>query len=358
MSGGGGGDKTEAPTPKRIEEARKKGQIAKSQDLSGAVVMLAGLITLGSAGPGIVEHMRDVMTTTLQQTADPSIVSMGGLGTLLMRIGTHTALAVAPVAGACAAAAIIVNVGQSPPRPNLSLLKPDFKKLNPAAGFKNIYGKHAIAELIKNLAKVGIVAAIVAGALLPQVTSLGAMVGIGPDQLSHALAGQVSGLAKKAAFAYLGIGIADFIYQRRKHTKSLKMDKQEVKDEAKQQQLPAEVRSQIRRRQMAASRARMMGDVPTADVVVTNPTHFSVALRYDGTTPAPQVVAKGQDLIALKIREVAAEHGVPVVPDAPLARSLHATVEVGAQVPEELFEAVAQLLAFVYRVAAAQGATA
>jgi flagellar biosynthesis protein FlhB len=356
MAGGGGGDKTEAPTPKRLEEARKKGQVAKSQDLNGAVVLLAGLITLGSAGPGIVEHMRIVMTTTLQQTADPSMVTMAGLGTLLTRVGTHTALAIAPVAAVCAAAAIVINVGQAPPRPNLSLLKPDPKKLNPVNGFKQIYGKHAIAELIKNLCKVGIVAAIVAGALLPQVTSLGAMVGIGPEQLSHALAGQISSLAKKAAFAYLLIGVADFIYQRRRHTNSLKMDKQEVKDEAKQQQLPAEVRSQIRRRQMAASRARMMADVPTADVVVTNPTHYSVALRYDGSKPAPEVVAKGQDLIALKIREVAAEHGVPVVPDPPLARSLHATVEVGQQVPEELFEAVAQLLAFVYRVAAARRA--
>src|SRR3954466_3073054 len=352
----GGGDKTEAPTPKRLDEARKKGQVAKSQDLNGAVVMLAGLVTLSSAGPGMVGHMRVVMTSTLQQTADPSVVSLGGLGGLLTDVLTHTALAVAPVAGVCLTTAIVSTAGQVPPRLNLSLLKPDPKKLNPVNGFKQIYGKHAIAELIKNLCKVGIVAAIVAGALLPQLKTLGAMVGIGPEELSHALADQISSLAKKAAFAYLLIGLADFVYQRRKHTKSLKMDKQEVKEEAKQQQLPAEVRSQIRRRQMAASRARMMNDVPTADVVVTNPTHYSVALKYDGTKPAPEVVAKGQDLVALKIREVAAEHGVPVVPDPPLARSLHATVEVGQSVPEELFEAVAQLLAFVYRVAAARKA--
>jgi flagellar biosynthetic protein FlhB len=304
----------------------------------------------------MVEHIRVVMTTTLEQTADPSVVSMGGLGTLLTRVGTHMALAIAPVALVCLAAGVVANVGQAGLRPNLALLKPDPKKLNPVAGFKQIYGKHAIAELIKNLGKVGIVAAIVAGALLPQVTSLGAMVGIGPEQLSHALADQISSLAKKAGFAYLLIGLADFVYQKKKHMKSLKMDKQEVKDEGKQQQLPAEVRSQIRRRQMAASRARMMAEVPTADVVVTNPTHFSVALRYDGTKPAPEVVAKGQDLVALKIRELAAEHGVPVVPDPPLARSLHATVEVGSPVPEELFEAVAQILAYVYRVAAARKA--
>jgi flagellar biosynthetic protein FlhB len=132
------------------------------------------------------------------------------------------------------------------------------------------------------------------------------------------------------------------------------MDKQEVKDEAKSQELPAEVKGAMRRRQLAAARARMMGAVPTADVVVTNPTHFAVALKYDGTAPAPEVVAKGQDLLALKIREIAADHRVPVVENKPLARSLHASVEVGQHVPEELYEAVAQVLAYVYRIAAAR----
>src|SRR5436190_14041613 len=211
----GGGEKTEAPTPKRLDEARKKGQVAKSNDLNADVVMLAGLTALGSFGPGMVAQIRIVMTTTLEQTADPSVVSVGGLGGLLTSVFSHTAMAVAPVALVCVIAAIVVNAGQVPPRLNLSLLKPDPKKLNPVNGFKQIYGKHAIAELIKNLCKVGIVAAIVAGALLPQIKTLGAMVGIGPEQLSHALADQISALAKKAAFAYLMIGLADYVYQRK-----------------------------------------------------------------------------------------------------------------------------------------------
>jgi flagellar biosynthetic protein FlhB len=273
-----------------------------------------------------------------------------------MGAGTHLLLAVAPVALGCALAGVLVNVGQAGLKLNLSLLKPDAKKLNPAAGFKQIYGPNSIAELVKNLAKVAVVAAIVAAALLPQLTQMGAMVGISPQELSGALADQISSLAKRAAFAYLLIGIVDFVYQKKRLMKQLKMDKQEVKEEGKSQQLPAEVRGAIRRRQMEASRARMMAAVPTADVVVTNPTHYSVALKYDGTSLAPEVVAKGKDLVALKIRELAAEHRVPVVPDPPLARSLHATVEVGQQVPEELYEAVAQLLAFVYRVAAARRA--
>jgi flagellar biosynthetic protein FlhB len=129
------------------------------------------------------------------------------------------------------------------------------------------------------------------------------------------------------------------------------MDKQEVKEEMKGQDLPAEVKGAIRRRQREAARARMMAAVPDADVVVTNPTHYSVALKYDGRSAAPEVLAKGQDILALRIREIAAEAGVPIVPDPPLARSLHATVEVGQQIPEELFQAVAQVLAYVYRVA-------
>jgi len=129
------------------------------------------------------------------------------------------------------------------------------------------------------------------------------------------------------------------------------MDKQEVKEEAKQHALPAEVRSALRRRQLQAARARMMAAVPQADVVVTNPTHYAVALVYDGSKPAPEVIAKGQDLVAAQIRKIAEEHDVPIVPDPPLARSLHASVEVGQQIPEELFQAVAAVLAFVYRVA-------
>jgi flagellar biosynthetic protein FlhB len=254
----------------------------------------------------------------------------------------------------CLIAGLLVNIVQVGGKPHLAAAKPDPKRLNPISGFKNIYGPQALVEGAKSVLKVSVVAAIVAAALLPQLGEMAAMVGIEPIELSSRLVDSISSLAKQAAFAYLIIGFADYAWQRYRHMKSLKMDKQEVKDEAKQQELPAEVRGAIRRRQMAASRARMMGAVPTADVVVTNPTHFAVALKYDGTKPAPEVVAKGQDLVALKIREIAADHRVPVVEDKPLARSLYSSVEVGHIVPEELYEAVAQVLAYVYRVAAAR----
>ncbi|HEV7882526.1 MAG TPA: EscU/YscU/HrcU family type III secretion system export apparatus switch protein, partial [Solirubrobacteraceae bacterium] len=153
------------------------------------------------------------------------------------------------------------------------------------------------------------------------------------------------------AMAYLVIALVDFAWQRHRFEKQMKMAKEDVKQEHKGQEVSAEVRGAIRRRQMQGARARMMADVPGADVVVTNPTHFAVALRYGNDAPAPVVVAKGQDLIAARIRAIASEHDVPVISNPPLARALHASVEVNSEIPEEMFGAVAQLLAFVYRTA-------
>ena len=349
------GDKTEKPTPKRLDEARRKGNVAKSTDLNGAVVLMVGLFTLIITGHSTVSHVQEVMTSSLSQLQDPSVVSIDGIGQLMTGTGKQVLLACAPVALACMAAGVVVNIAQvGKPKLSFEGIKPQPKKINPVSGFKNIYGPNALVEGGKSLLKVAVVAVIVAMTLIPQLGSLGALVGMEPIQLTGKLVDTIASLAKRAAIAYLFIGFADFAWQKHRHIKSLKMDKQEVKDEAKQQELPAEVKGAMRRRQLAAARARMMAAVPTADVVVTNPTHFAVALKYDGTAPAPEVVAKGQDLVALKIREIAADHRVPVVENKPLARSLHASVEVGQQVPEELYEAVAQVLAYVYRVAAAR----
>jgi flagellar biosynthetic protein FlhB len=195
------------------------------------------------------------------------------------------------------------------------------------------------------------VGAVAAFALLPGLTGLAAMVGVEPAALGSFSGARALSIAERAAFAYVLIGLVDYAWKRRRHERQLRMTKQEVKDEARQHGISAEVKAAQRRRAMAAARARMMAAVPSADVVVANPTHFAVALRYDGTRTAPEVVAKGQDLIALQIRRVAEEHGVPVVTDPPLARALHASVEIGQVIPAELYAAVARVLAFVYRLA-------
>jgi flagellar biosynthetic protein FlhB len=347
----GGGDKTEKATPKRKEESRKKGQVAKSPDLNGAIVLLASLFALGIWGPHIWQEMGASMHSTLSMIATPDAMSGPGLGRLFMEGGRTTLLAVAPIAIVCLISGVVANVGQVGLKPSVHGLKPDFKRIDPLKGAKNLFGPNLLFEGAKNLTKVAIVGAITAFSVIPKLDDLAALVGMPPAALVSDLAQTVLGIAKRAAIAYILIGIIDFAYQRWRHEKSLKMDKQEVKEETKSFSSPPEVRAAMRRRQMSAARARMMADVPEADVVVTNPTHFAVALVYDGTKPAPEVLAKGQDLVAAQIRKIAAENGVPVISDPPLARSLHANVEVGHQVPEELFAAVAQLLAFVYRVA-------
>jgi flagellar biosynthetic protein FlhB len=305
----------------------------------------------------MVQHMADVMRQSIAQVATPDVVSSKGLSTILTGMAKTAALAVAPIAIACTMAGVATSVGMVGFKPSGQALKPDPKRLNPISGAKNIFGPNALVETVKSILKVGVVAGIVAVALLPKLPEFGGMVGISPVDFGTILAGDMSSLIKRAAFAYLLIGAADFAWQKRRHEKSMKMDKQEVKDEAKEQNTPAEVRSALRRRQMELSRKRMMADVPTADVVVTNPTHFSVALRYDPErADAPEVIAKGQDHLAMRIRELAREHNVPIVPDPPLARGIYASVDVGHQIPEEFFGAVAAVLAFVYRTAARRAA--
>jgi flagellar biosynthetic protein FlhB len=246
---------------------------------------------------------------------------------------------------------VVVNVMQVKWKPSTKTIKPDPKKLNPISGAKNLFGPNMLFETGKNIVKVSIVGAIVAYAVIPKLGELAGLVGLPPGDLMSQLVMNVLAIAKRAAIAYLMIGIVDYIYQRWRTEKGMKMDKNEVKEEQKSFAPPAEVRAAMKQRQREVARARMMSAVPEADVVVTNPTHYAVALKYDGDKTAPEVVAKGKDLIAAQIRKIAGENDVPVISDPPLARSLHASVEVGRQIPEELYAGVAQLLAFVYRVA-------
>lgn len=345
-------DRTEKATPKHRNEARKKSPPPKSSDLNGAIVLLAGFVAVLALGGTIVSSAAGAMRSAFGAIADPRIVTSGaGLHSLMELILTVMLAAVAPVAAVCVAAGVISNVAQVGWHPSLSQLAPRFSRINPVAGAKNLFGPQVAFSTAKSVAKVAVVGIVVAMTLIPQLTGLAAGVGTTPGALGMLVSSSIRSIVERAAAAYLLIGIADMVYSRRRYEKNLKMTRQEVKDEARQHSLPPEVRSAIRRRQIQAARARMMAAVPTADVVVTNPTHFAVALIYDGTKTAPEVVAKGQDLVAKQIRDLAEQHGVPVVQDPPLARTLHASVEIGQLVPEQLWQAVAQLLAFVYRLA-------
>jgi flagellar biosynthetic protein FlhB len=351
-------NKTEKATPKKREDARRKGQVARSQDLNGAVVMLASVLALSAFGPGVYRRMAEATVGILDLIKEPSVVDRKGVGRLFVEIGGHVLGATAPIVLVCALAGVAANVLQVGFKPSTHALKPDFKKLNPMTGLKNLVSPNSAVEAVKSTLKVAAVGAIVALALFPKLDEMAGLVGMPADAFLPALATLVLQIAQRAALAYLAIAAADFFWQRHRFDKNLRMDKEEVKQEHKQQELPNEIRSAQRRRAMELARARMMDAVPTADVVVTNPTHYSVALKYDAENPAPIVVAKGTDHLALRIRRAAAEYGVEVVPDPPLARALYASVDVGRMIPEEMFAAVAQLLAYVYKVAGARRAAA
>jgi len=344
-------NRTEKATPRHREDARKRGQVVRSPDLGGAVVLLSGVLMIAMLGAHMAEALARCMTAMLGTTSRPQLVtSAAGLHELL-KITLSTALGTAaPVAGACFAAALVSGAAQLG-RPRLTALRVDVHRISPRKGAKNLFGPNAIFETGKALVKVGIVGAIAAISLIPNIAGLASQVGMGPLALGASAGGKALEVAEHAAFAYLLVGAVDYAWRRHRHERSLRMTKQEVKEEERRYTIAAEVKQALRRRQLQAARARMMASVPDADVVVVNPTHFAVALSYDGTKPAPEVLAKGRDLIAAQIRRVAEENDVPVVPDAPLARALYSSTEIGQVIPAELYVAVARVLAFVYRVA-------
>jgi flagellar biosynthetic protein FlhB len=346
------GDRTEKATPKHRERARKKGQVARSSDVGGSLVLAGGLFAITLIGPAVVHSSQAAFREILAEIAAPArATSAAGLHSL-MDVGLTTIGAtVGPIAAICLGAGLLAGAAQVGFRPAPKALALDFKRINPISGARNLFGPNLIFEALKAVAKVTGVAAVAALAIVPGINALASEVGIPPGALGLIMGRRGMEIAQHATFAYLVIAALDYGWQRRRHERGLRMTKQELKDEVRQYALPAEVKAALRRRQMFAARKRMMAAIPDADVVVANPTHFAVALRYDGTHAAPEVVAKGKDLIALQIRRVAGEHDVPIVSDPPLARALHASCEIGQVIPEELYAAVARVLAFVYRVA-------
>ena len=348
-------NKTEKATAKKRGDARKKGQVARSADVNGAFVLVASVLAMSAFAPAMFRRMQEATVSVLSWVSSPDVVDRRGVGELFMTAGGHVAAATAPIVLFCALGGVIASVLQVGLKPTpQALWQP--KRMNPLGGLKNLFNPSSAVEAVKSTLKIGAVGGIVALVVFPKLEEMAALVGMPAAALLAHLAKTLLQVAQWAALAYVAIAAADFLYQRHRHEKSLRMDKEEVKQEHKQQEMSGEIRGARRRRAMEMSRARMMDAVPTADVVVTNPTHFSVALRYDSGNPAPVVVAKGADHLALRIRREAAAHGVAVVPDPPLARALYASVEVGRMIPEELYQAVAQLLAYVYKVAGRRSA--
>jgi flagellar biosynthesis protein FlhB len=346
-----GENRSEKATPKRRSEARNKGQVAKSSEVNSAAVLLATVAALVLFGPYLFGKLEEILRVGLQQAGDPRLATEAGLAGLTSWGLRSVAVVSAPIVAAALVAGVLANVAQVRLRFTPLALKPTFSKLNPAPGFKRLLGKDGWIEAVKASVKTLLVGAVAFFSVWPRMQTLSSFTGLPPGALVHEIGTAVRDLAIRVAGAFALIALADYIWQRRRHENQLKMSKDEVKQEMRQTDLAPEVKRAIKRRQFEAVRKRMLSAVPTADVVVVNPTHFAVALRYDGSKSAPEVVAKGADLVAAAIRKVADEHEIPIVSNPPLAHILYREVELGQQIPEELFQAVAEVLAFVFRTA-------
>lgn len=341
-------DKTEKATPKRRRDARRKGQLAKSQEVVGWSALLVGLYLVPMSVRNLMAAtsaaFEDLTAAGGQPSTASALESMGQ--TLLAGM-----VAVVPMIAAVVFGAVVSSVAQTGPLLTLKPIKPDVKRINPIEGFKRLFSIRSAWQTVKQLLKMGVIVLLT----WPRVNGIvEALIGHGPLPLRSGVtvaASHVLGLFRVIAWTMLAIALADFAYQKYQHTRDLRMSKQEVRDEYKNTEGDAMVKGRIRSLQRMLARNRMMSEIAHADVVITNPTHVAVALRYDPhRAGAPQVLAVGAGSLALKIRERAREAGVPLVEAKPLARALWRACEVGDEIPVVLYEAVAKVLAFVRRL--------
>lgn len=345
-----GQERTEEATAKRQEKAREEGQIARSRELNTTFILLAGSVGLMIYGPGLIEALRNQMrfSFTFSRAAafDPQVAGAYFLDSLLV-----VGVALLPLLVLLTLAALAGPVALGGWLFSSSGLVPKFSRINPLSGLKRMFSVTALVELVKSILKFSVLAGL---AWLLISTMEQHMLGLGMQPIEAA----VSDSLRMTIRAVLGVSCGmilvaaiDVPYQLFEHSRKLKMTKQEVKEEMKDSEGKPEVKGRIRQLQREMARRRMMEAVPTADVVVTNPEHFSVALRYDATKAgAPVVVAKGADQVALKIREIANAHGVAILPAPALARAIYYTTEVEQEIPGGLYLAVAQVLAYVFQL--------
>ena len=343
-------EKTEEPTERRLEDSRKKGQTARSKELNTLLSLMAAAIGMVFLGQYLIADLHEMMTQGLGfepsrvRTTDQMFEVIRGQAALGLS-------AILPTLGLLVFAAFLGPVALGGLVFSLESLSPKLEKINPLKGLGRMFGLQSLMELIKALGKFLLVGSV---AILIIYSSMNTIIGLGFMSIFSALASAGDLLL----WSFIGfsavlilVAAIDVPFQLWNHNKQLKMTMQEVKDEMKESDGRPEVKSQIRRMQRQLSEQRMMDSVPMADVIITNPTHYAVALKYDQEgIGAPRVVAKGQDFMALKIREVAEANNVPIFEAPPLARALHGMVEIGHEIPGDLFKAVAQVLAYIFQL--------
>jgi len=338
-------DKTEAPTPKRKREARRDGTLARSGEIvTWAQMLAAGILIPLTVGQG-AKTMAGVMNQVGIEVARPdATTAISLLGSALWR----GILAIAPLALGMMAIGVVGNFAQTGLALSGKALKPKFDRISPKKGIKRLLSPHSAWEAGKAALKLLVLTAVAWPGIAHLGTALAGGGQLSSTQVLTLVASSTMALVRSTALAGLALAAVDYGFQRRRVRKQIMMTKQEVKEEYKQSEGDPMTRSRIRQRQVEMSRNRMMAAVATASVVVVNPTHIAVALEYRAERGAPRVVAKGQGHIAARIRAEAEKHGVPIVRDVPLARTLHSACKLGQAIPADLYQAVARLLAFVF----------
>ncbi|MCQ2520166.1 MAG: flagellar biosynthesis protein FlhB [Lachnospiraceae bacterium] len=353
---GPGGEKTEPATEKKKSDARDEGQVAKSKEINNAFSLMALFLLLKFYGLSLGTKLTGMFSLVYDDIPEylknyDGRVNVKDLTGLFSSVVLQILIIMLPIYIVAFAVSFICDVAQVKWHPTAKPLKPKGSKLNPISGFKKIFSKQAIIELIKSILKILIIGWVVYSYITKNVSGFFLLYDVTLYAGVANVCALIINLGFRISAAYLIIAFADYAYQRWKYSDDLKMTKQEVKDEYKQQEGDPQVKGKIKQRMMQASRQRMMQDVPKADVVITNPTHYAVAIVYDAENyDAPIVLAKGADYLAQKIKEIARESDVEIVENKPLARMLYANVEVGEMVPPELYQTVAEVLAFVYKL--------
>jgi flagellar biosynthetic protein FlhB len=346
-------DRTEKPTTRRLREARRKGQVVRSRDLVHAGSLAAALVTLAFAGAWMVGSLGQAMGAALSQLHRFPARDLGAeeLGTLALTGFERLALIVGPVALTAIVATVGLFVAQGGWVLAAEPLQLNFGKLNPANGFKRLGFSMSGIDTLKMLLLVTVLGFISYRVVMASVATSGQLARLSPFDATAMGWADAERLLRQCALAMLFVAGADYAVQRWRFMRSLKMTKQEVKDDLKMTEGNPEIKARIRRLQVSMARKRMLAAVPKATVVVTNPTHYAVALEYRRSVmAAPRVLAKGRGLVAVRIKEIARDHGVPTVENVPLAQALYKTAEVGDFIPAALFEAVAEVLAYLIRL--------
>ncbi len=353
---GAGGEKTEEPTAKKLSDARKEGQVAKSQDMGNALLLIALFLLLklwaGTMGTQFLENFESIYSKIPDivvyyngelNTREIYLLINGLIGRLLMML--------LPIFAIGVFVCVVVDLAQVKWSPTSKPLMPKFSKLNPITGFSKIISTRSLVELVKSIGKILIVYYVVYNTLKDKLSFLHSLYDIPLIQAILQVGGLAIDLGLRISFIYLILAFVDLKYQKWKFHKDMKMTKQEVKDEYKNAEGDPQIRAQIKQKMREASQRRMMQSLPQADVVITNPTHYAVAVKYDPeVADAPYVLAKGEDFLAQRIKETAKANNIEIVENKPLARMLYHNVDVGAVIPPELYHSVAEVLAFVYNL--------